>query len=101
MGGAADQQSQIMQGAAAQQAQILGGAAAQQGMIMGGAAELQYNQLNSAEAARNLRFDQQQAMVAARSGQYASAEQARQQNSTFNQGLQVANTTASFYNPGG
>ena len=63
-------------------------------MIMGGAAELQYNQLNSAEAARNLRFDQQQAMIAARTGQYASAEQARQDGNFINQAMDF--TTANM-----
>ena len=78
MGGAADQQSQIMQGAAAQQAMIMGGAADQQSMIMGGAADLQGLQFQGATQARALEYEKQQAMVAARSGQYASARQAQQ-----------------------
>ena len=78
MGGAADQQSQIMGGAAQQQAMILGGASDQQGMIMGGAADLQGMQFQGATDARGLEYDKQQAMVAARSGQYASARQEQQ-----------------------
>ena len=80
------------QGAAAQQAMVLGGAASQQQMVLGGAANLQAMQLQGATDARNLRFDQQQAIVAARSGQYASAEQARQQGSTFNQAMEFIGT---------
>mgnify|MGYP003123358491 FL=1 len=92
MGGAAQQQSQIMQGAAQQQQMILGGAASQQGMILGGAANLQAMQLQGATDARGLEYEKQQAMVAARSGQYATAEQQRQQGNTFNQYMDYLGT---------
>ncbi len=92
MGGAADQQSQIMQGAAAQQAMVLGGAASQQQMVLGGAANLQAMQLQGATDARGLEYQKQQAMVAARSGQYATAEQQRQQGNTFNQYMDFLGT---------
>ena len=75
---------------------ILGGASDQQSMILGGAADLQNLQYHGASEARGLEYDKQQAMVAARSGQYASAEQARQQGNTFNQGLQLLDTVSGF-----
>jgi len=87
MGGAASQQAQIMGGAAAQQAQIMGGAAQQQQMIMGGAETQQRLQLTGASEARGLEYDKQQAMIAARTGQYASAEQARQDGNFINQAM--------------
>jgi len=92
MQGAADTQSQILGGAAAQQAMVLGGAADQQAMVLGGAANLQSMQLQSATDARNLEYQKQQALVAARTGQYQSAELQRQQGNTFNQAMDFIGT---------
>jgi len=89
------------QGAAQQQQMILGGAANQQAQILGGAANLQAMQLQGATDARNLKFDQQQAIVAARSGQYASAEQERQQNNSFNQYMDYLGTVSEIIGSAG
>ena len=75
MGGAASQQAQIMGGAAAQQAQIMGGAAQQQQMVLDGAATQQGLQLSGAADARSVKYQKQQAMIAARTGQYQTAAQ--------------------------
>jgi hypothetical protein len=69
--GAAQQQQMIMSGAADQQAQILGGAATQQQMVLGGAA-----------AARDLEYQKQQGIIAARTGQFESAAEEQRYNST-------------------
>ena len=85
--GAADQQNQIMTGAANQQAQIMGGAAAQQQMVLGGAA-----------AARDLKYQKQQGIIAARTGQFESAAEEQRYNSTGAQFGRFVKGAGELYN---
>jgi len=71
---------------------VLGGAADQQAMVLGGAANLQAMQLQTATDARNLEYQKQQGLIAARTGQFQSAEQQRIQGNTFNQAMDFIGT---------